>query len=179
MSLINYQDIDFTQLTHKDNIILDFFGNTIEVVPYLSISDKYNIIMTVLSKSDEVDLYNQFKTKVYFDLQMVLMYSNIVVTEEEKKDEIVLYDTLKKSGLMDLVMNAIPEEEKNSLWEDILIIQNDMMQYRRSLSAIATTIIEKAPGIIEKGKELLTLFDEDKIKFLAELITQKHEVLKD
>ena len=58
MSLINYKDIDFNKSINKETIKINFNDYEIEIVPYLSINDKYNLIMTTLSRSDEIDLYN-------------------------------------------------------------------------------------------------------------------------
>ena len=128
--------------------------------------------MTTLNKSDEADLYNSFKTKFYFELHLVLMYSNIVFSEEDKQDEIKLYDTLKSSGLMDKIIDLIPEQEKEELWNNIMIMQKAMMGYRRSISFFIGQIFEKGPGLLEKIKEALTLLDENKVKDIAQFLTQ-------
>ena len=172
MSLINYKDIDFNKSINKETIKINFNDYEIEIVPYLSINDKYNLIMTTLSRSDEIDLYNSFKTKFYFDLHLVLMYSNIVFTEEDKQDELKLYDTLKQSGLMDVIIEAIPKKERESLWGDILMAQNNMMEYRRSTSALINTVFEKGPGLIGKAKEMLSLLDENKVKMIMDIVSK-------
>lgn len=174
MALINFKDIDFTSV--QDNFrTVEFNGSEIQVVNYLSIQDKYDLIMTTLTRADEVDLYNSFKTKFYFELHLVLMYSNIVISEEEKQDEIKLYDTLKRSGLMDQIIDLIPDAEKEGLWEDILAAQRSMMEYRRSVSALLNTTFEKAPGVIEKIRTLLTHLDKDKIEMISQLIINATE----
>ena len=170
MGLINYKDIDFNKSINKETMKINFNGCEIEVIPYLSINDKYNLIMTTLNRSDEIDLYNSFKTKFYFDLHLVLMYSNIVFTEEDKKDEPKLYDTLKKSGLMDQIIDLIPADEKESLWEDILAAQKAMMEYRKSINALVNLAFEKGPGLINKVKEVLALLDENKVRMIMDII---------
>ena len=98
------------------------------------------------------------------------MYSNIVFTEEDKKDEPKLYDTLKKSGLMDQIIDLIPIDEKESLWEDILAAQKAMMEYRKSINALVNLAFEKGPGLINKVKEVLALLDENKVRMIMDII---------
>lgn len=173
MALINFKDINFNNSTNVENKIINFNDNQIEVLNYLSINDKYDLIMTTLQRSDEIDLFNSFKTKFYFDLHLVLMYSNIVVTEEEKQDEVKLYDTLKKSGLMDMIIEQIPEKDKEELWNNVLDAQKGMMEYRKSFGAIVSTMFTKAPETIDKIKQFLADMDlnEEKMKKLLNIVT--------
>ena len=170
MGLINYKDIDFNQSINKETKKINFNGSDIEIVNYLSINDKYDLIMNTVSKSDEIDLYNSFKTKFYFDLNLVLMYSNLVLTEEDKQDELKLYDTLKRSGLMDIIINSIPETEKNDLWGNIMNIQTSMMNYRRSFNYFLNATFEKIPEIINKFKELLVNVDKNTMEQIKQLL---------
>ena len=176
MSLINYTDIDFNKSINKETKKIDFNGYIIEVIPYLSINDKYDLIITTLNRSDEGDLYNNFKTKFYFDLHLVLMYSNIVFTEEDKRDELKLYDTLKQSGLMDAIISVIPESEKNSLWEDIIGIQKSMIEYRRSLNSFFNLIFEKVPETVDKIKELFANVDENTMKQAMQMLSNINNI---
>lgn len=173
MALVNYKDIDFNKSINKENKIIDFNGSIIEVIQYLSAQDKYDLIIATLQKADEADLYNSFKTKFYFDLNLAMMYSNIAVTEEDKEDEIQFYDNLKHSGLLDLIIEAIPENEKNELWNHITKIQKEMSDYRRSASSMVNTVFEKGPLLVDKIKELLSSLDEDKIQLIAKMFVDK------
>lgn len=164
MSLINFKDIDFSKSNNRENKTINFNDNIIQITSYLPANEKYNLIITILSKSDETDLFNNFKTKFYFDLNLVLMYSNIIFSEEDKQDELQLYDTLKKSGLMDMIIDAIPENEKADLWENIINIQKEMINYRRSLSALITQVADKINSI----QQTLEKLDFNQIKTVLE-----------
>lgn len=164
MGLINFKDIDFNKSNNRENKTINFNDNIIQITSYLPANEKYNLIITILSKSDETDLFNNFKTKFYFDLNLVLMYSNIIFSEEDKQDELQLYDTLKKSGLMDMIIDAIPENEKADLWENIINIQKEMINYRRSLSALITQVADKINSI----QQTLEKLDFNQIKTVLE-----------
>lgn len=173
MSIINYNDIDFSQSINKETNVINFNGIEIQVLKYLSIQDKYDLIMNTIVKADEIDLYNSFKTKFYFDLNLVLMYSNIVLSQEDKEDELKLYDNLKQSGLMDLIVEKISQEDKDELWGHIMKIQSELINYRRSTSGLVTMILEKGPGVIEKAKEVLSMLDKDKVQELLKILVKK------
>ena len=62
------------------------FGDAeIEVKQYLSIEDKYDIIMsTVKNAKDENGLYNDIKVDLFFHLFLVYKYTGITFTEKQK-----------------------------------------------------------------------------------------------
>ena len=55
----------------------DFNGNTIEVLKYLPIQDKYDLIMTTLERAEEEGVYNPVTLEAYFHLYLVYMYTNL------------------------------------------------------------------------------------------------------
>ena len=52
---------------------LDFNNKTIEVLKYLPIEDKYDLIMITLQKAEEDGIYNDIKLDMYFHLNLVYM----------------------------------------------------------------------------------------------------------
>ena len=110
MALINFKDIDFNKSINKENKIIDFNGSEIQIVQYLSSQDKYDLIMVTAQKAKEKNIYNPFLIDLYFDLNVIYLYTNIVFDAEDRADEAGLYDTLKKSGLIDIVKENIGDE---------------------------------------------------------------------
>ena len=107
MGLINYKDIDFNKSIDKENKIINFNGSEIQILPYLSITDKYDLIMATIKKSYEEGIYNPIKLKMYFNLHLVYMYTNIIFDAEDKAKVEELYDTLSNSGLITLILENI------------------------------------------------------------------------
>lgn len=64
---------------------IDFEGNKIEVLQYLPVEDKYDLVMITLQKSLEEGIYNPIKKDMYFHLYMVYMYTDISFTDKQKK----------------------------------------------------------------------------------------------
>ena len=89
----------------------DFCGQKIEVLQYLPAQDKYDLLMVTLQKSLENGVYNEFKLNLYFELNLVYMYTNISFTEKQREDEFKLYDTLKSNGFYEQFFKVINEDE--------------------------------------------------------------------
>jgi hypothetical protein len=172
MSLINFKEIDFNKSIDKTNKVINFNGQEIEVVNYLSANDKYDLIMITLQKSFEKNIYNPFKIDMYFDLNVVYLYTNIVFDAEDRLDEAALYDTLKRSGLMDAVKAEIDSDElwdiKNTIWQ----LSEIILKYRNTFGAVVGAFIEQLPQNMEKAKDIIGEFDPEKWKGLMSMASQ-------
>lgn len=164
MSLINYKDIDFNKSIDKTLKTFDFNGNEITVVPYLSISDKYDFIMITLQKSFDKGIYNQVKLDMYFDLHLVYMYTNINFVAEDRANEVDLYDTLKQSGLIDKVREYIGKEEIEDLDRLLINVRKEMSDYKGSLLSFISDIIYTLPEKAEKALEMFKNIDPEILK---------------
>lgn len=169
MGLINYKDIDFNKSINKELITFDFYGSEIAVVPYLSINDKYDLVMVALQKSLEKGIYNNVKLDMYFKLHLVYMYTNIQIDIEDREDEAALYDTLERSGLIGAVMAHIKESEIAELKDYIYTLENKIMKYRNTFGTVLNTFVEQLPENMQKAKDIISEFDPEKFKGLTEL----------
>ena len=170
MGLINFKDIDFKQSIDKELKTFDFNGSEIAVVPYLSINDKYDLVMLTLKKSLEKGVYNHVKLDMYFDLHLIYMYTNIQIDASDREDEAALYDTFKRSGLIEKVIEQIDENEIETLYSYIWEMEELMMNYYNSFSFAISDILEQIPDTINKAKEIIETLDQAKITKLTELI---------
>ena len=101
----------------------DFCGQKIEVLKYLPAQDKYDLLMVTLQKSLEGNIYNDFKLDLFFELNLVYMYTNITFTEKQREDEFKLYDNLKSNGFFELFYNALDETEYNDLLDQLTLLR--------------------------------------------------------
>ena len=101
--------------------ILDFNGEKIEVVQYLPIQKKLELISEVLSNAlseDTEGFYNPIKLEVFTAIAAVEAYTNIKFTEEEKEEIPYIYDLLESSGLLKVI---IEEGIGDMEYSDLLI----------------------------------------------------------
>lgn len=146
-----------------------FQDNEIEVFQYLPMSDKYDLVMITLQKSAEEMIYNPIKLDMYFHLHLVYMYSNLNFTQKQKEDEEKIYDCLKSNGLLDLILQHIPETE----YQELLHFIEELIEvkYKHSLSAagMVEKIIGDLPRQAEAMREILKDYDSDKISNILTL----------
>lgn len=147
----------------------DKFGeNTIEVLQYLPVSDKYDLVSMVLNKSFEDGLFNPVKTDVHFHLGLVYLYSNLNITEKQKEDEFKLYDNLVSNGLLTQIINLIPESEYQALYNYIEEYQKKTLKYKYSAAATIQSIIQDLPKNAAAAKDIVDNFDKEQYKEVIE-----------
>lgn len=178
MGLINYKDIDFNKSINKELKTFDFNGSEIAVVPYLSINDKYDLVMITLQKSLEKGIYNHVKLDMYFDLHLIYMYTNIQIDNADREDEAALYDIFKRSGLIDKVLEQIDENEIETLYSYIYEMEEIMMKYRNTFGAVLGSFIEMLPQNMEKAKAVIEEFDQEKVQSLLNMVSQIQNLQK-
>ena len=143
---------------------IEFQGNKIEVLQYLPIEDKYDLVMITLQKCYEDGIYNPIKKDMYFHLFLVYMYTDITFTDKQKEDEEKLYNTLESNGLITKVIENIPEEEYNKLFEYMDELIEEKMRYSLSSAAMISNVINTLPEKAQEAVEVLNGFDPDKYK---------------
>ncbi len=162
MAKISYANM---KLKTKDNTnIVDFNGNNIEVLQYLPIEKKYDLIMIAVQNAYEDGIYNILKLDMYFHLYLVYMYSNISFTDKQKEDELKLYDTLKSNGLLDMIISNIPEDEYTTLFRYIQDTIQAKTQHSQSFSGVISKLINDLPAQAEAAMSIVENFDKTKFQ---------------
>ena len=138
---------------------VDYNGNTIEVLQYLPIDDKYSLINITLQKAKEGSIYNPLKKDMYFHLNLVYLYTNLSFTDKQREDESKLYDTLQSSGLLDLILENIPEEEYKILYSFIEEYERDILNYQNTIAGIIANLIESLPARAEEMQKIVDNFN--------------------
>lgn len=155
MNLINFQDIDFDNFIDKNNIVISMCGQEIQVIQYLSAHDKYDLIMTTLRQAYERGMYNPLKLDMYFDLNIISMYTNIFLNAEAREDETEAYDKLKRSGIIDLVKENIPTEELMYLYDVMKKTLAAHEAYNSSVTNMLSNLLTEFTDKLGKGMEVL------------------------
>ena len=142
----------------------EFCGQKIEVLKYLPAADKYDLLMVTLQKSLEGNIYNEFKLNLFFELNLVYMYTNISFTEKQREDEFKLYDTLKSNGFFELFYETMNEDEYNDLFEQITALKATMEKSRGSVAGVIANLIEDLPANAEAAAKIVENFDPQQFK---------------
>lgn len=136
--------IPFTKLQLKKiNESKEFTYNeqVITVKQYLPIQDKLALISRVInSAADEYNFTNPVKLDMYLALEIIYTYTNLSFTEKQKEDIAKLYDLLEENKIFDKVIELIPEEEYNTLWEGVVELSESIYAYQTSVLGILDTV---------------------------------------
>lgn len=143
---------------------VDYNGNAIEVLQYLPVDDKYSLINVTLQKAKEGSIYNPLKKDMYFHLNLVYMYSSLTFTEKQREDESKLYDTLVSNGLMDLIIEAIPESEYTILYSYLDEQEELLLTYKNTFGGAISEIIENLPLRADEMQQIVSTFDPEKFQ---------------
>ena len=160
--MISYANMKLKPVTttHK----FEWNGNDIEVLDYLPIEEKYDLIMITLQKSLEDGYYNPIKIDEFFHLHLIYMYTNINFTEKQKEDEHKLYDSLKSNGLIDAFIEQMNEFDYSELFNMLEDSKRELTEYRRSTSALIQSLVSDLPKQAEAMKNIMDNFDPNKYK---------------
>lgn len=140
----------------------DFNGNTIEVLKYLPIQDKYDLIMATLERAEEEGVYNPVTLEAYFHLYLVYMYTNLTFTEKQREDELKLYDTLQSSGFIAKMLENISEAEYNTLYTYLEETAEYLIEYKNTLSYFANNLLSNMTDKIDSLQKMINEVDEGK-----------------
>lgn len=113
----------------------------VEVKQYLPINDKLEMISRVLNMSaDDMKFYNIGKMEIFLNLEILYTYTNINFTEKQKEDVCKLFDLVESSGLLNEVLDRIPESETDFIRHILLDTVENIYSYQNSAMGILDTI---------------------------------------
>ena len=162
MSKVSYANLKLK--TKTDVLTFDFEGEQIEVLQYLPISDKYDLIMITLQKAKEGNIYNQLKLDMFFHLHLVYLYTNLSFTDKQRENEFKIYDTLQSNGFIDKMIENIPQEEYNELFNLVEKQSKIEMKYMTTAASVLNKFIDDLPKNAEAAMKIVDNFDPDKFQ---------------
>ena len=161
--MVSYANMKLKVDTSTKIIELDN-GISIEILKYLPVNEKYNLINDVLLKSYENGIYNPIRLDMYFALNLVYKYSNISFTEKQKENEAKTYDTLQSTGIMDKIIDAIEDDEYNNLYTLLVETEDKYYEYRKTISGMLNDFSNQLNENADFLKEISESFDPNQFK---------------
>ena len=150
--------IAFTKLglkINKDVKTINWDNQEIEVKQYLPINEKLDMISRILNNSaDEMKFYNVGKIEVFTALEIVLSYTNIAVTEKQREDSCKLYDLIVSSGLLDAVLESLPNNEYDWIKKVTFDTVDSIYKYQNSLMGILDSVSQDYSGLDYDASDL-------------------------
>lgn len=160
--------VSFANLKLKVNTEVnefDYLDNKFEVLKYLPISDKFDLVNIVLQNSKRKDgYYDPIQLEKYFNLYIVYMYSNINFTDKQKEDEDKLYDLLESNGIINEIISHMEEAEYEDLLEKLNETKENEMSYITTAAAMIRNIIADLPTQADAAMKIVDNFDPEKFQ---------------
>lgn len=166
MAKVSYANLKL-KLNQTSNV-MDFNGQEVDIIQYLPVEDKYDLIMVTLQKSEEDGIYNPLKLDMYFHLHLVYMYTNLSFTDKQRENETKLYDVLKSNGFIDLLLQYIPMDEYNELQYYIEKYVKDNLKYKNTAGAVLQSVINDLPKNAQAAMDIVNSFDKEKYQAVVD-----------
>lgn len=160
---MQFKDMNF-KVNKEVNTINVTPNHTINVLKYLPIEDKNDLIQVTLQKADEGGIYNPLKVDMYFHLFIVYMYTDLEFTAEERANDTELYDTLKSNGIIEAVMNAMDSNEREILEGMLTECEWQKEKYRGSIAAVISGFMDNLVPNAENAAEIIKNFNPEQFQ---------------
>lgn len=157
--------VSFTTLKLKVNDSskhIQIGDKEVEVYQYIPAEDKYDLIMITLQECKENGIYNSYKKEIFFNLNLVYMYTNLSFTDKQKEDYLKLYDILESNGVFNEVIGAMAEGEYENLLTWMEEVQNDLLVYENSFAGAINNLIESLPKNAQVAADIVDGFNPEK-----------------
>ena len=169
MAKVSYANLKLK--TNTDVNTFEFQGQTIEVLKYLPIEDKYDLVMIALQKAEQDGIYNPILLDLYFHLYLVYMYTNVSFTERQKDNEPHLYDTLASNGFMKQFLDTIEVEEYEELMLYVDEIMETTLHYKNTAGAVLQSVIQDLPKNAQAAADIVNSFAPENYQAVVDFAT--------
>lgn len=166
--------VSFTNLKLKVNTEVNTFQfgenkTKIEVLKYLPIEDKNDLIHIALQNAEEDGIYNDILLEMYFNLYIIYFYTNINFTDKQKEDPAKLYDQMQSNGLITSVIEAMDNDEYANLLTSLEVIRDANLTYKNTAGAVLQTIIQDLPRNAAAAAEIVNNWNPENFKEVQRL----------
>ena len=163
------------KLVKKDEIkTITINDIEIEVKQYLPVSEKIDIVTNVLNNSQsENNFANPIHVEVYSNLEIIYAYTNLNFTDKQKETPDKLYDLLEQNGVINAVIEAIPQLEYELLIDWIKETIESYYTYRNSALGILDQISTDYSNLKYDATEIQEkIADPNNLTLLKDIVTK-------
>ena len=162
MAKVSYANLKLK--VNKEVKTFNFMEQEIEVLQYLPIEDKRDLISIVCQNAEENGIYNALLVDTYFHLYLVYLYTNINFTDKQKEDESKLFDVLLTNGIIEGVITTIPKSE----YDVLVSLLNQMIEknekYKTTFAGVVGRFINDLPAQADAAMKIVENFDPNKFQ---------------
>lgn len=153
--------------------IIEWNGQQIEVLNYLPIQEKLDLISRIVNQSiDANNFANPARLNIFTILEILYSYTNITFTAKQRENFLDTYDLFMSTGLWYKIFNVLKENgEYEYIQYTTADIVNEIYKYRDSILGILESVQEDYKNTnmdITKMEEQLT--NKENIQFLKDVM---------
>jgi len=156
--------------TNKEVKIAEFNNTKIEVLQYLPVEDKNDLIQITMQKSFMDGYFNEILLDAYFHLNIIYLYTNLNITEKQREDELKLYDKIYSSGLLEVILGQLPEDEYKYLFNMLQEQTKDFLTYKNSAAAVVQSFIQDLPANAAAAADIVNNWDANKFQSVQDMV---------
>lgn len=172
MAKISMTKLNLVKNTNIKNI--EFNKQQVEIKQYLPIEAKLNLISDIINLSvDNNNFYNPCRIEIYQVTRIIMAYTNINFTDKQKEDIYKLYDLLVGSGLAELIIDNIPEDELDFIKNGVIETIKSIYAYHNSILGILENISKDYNNLeLDASKIQQQLADKNNLALLRDVLNQ-------
>lgn len=163
------------KLAKKNDIAKVQYGEQeIEVLQYLPVNEKLALIGRVIDNTnDENNFVNPVKVEVIGSLEIIYAYTNLTFTEKQKENPDKLYDLLEQNGIINLIINAIPEAEYKFLIDGINDTIKSVYEYHNSIVGMMEMLGKDYSNLDFEASDIQKkIADPENLSLLKDILTK-------
>ena len=131
-----------TPVKKIEAITITLNEQVVEVEQYLPVQEKMAMLEDVLNHTiDETGFFNPTRLEVFFILYLIKTYTNISITDKMIEDAPKTYDLLEMNGIIDAIINAIPDTEYEMLYDAVETTSQHVSEHITSFAGTIKTVL--------------------------------------
>lgn len=155
-----------------DPVTIQINGQDIEVIQYLPTQEKLALVERVLNRTiDDTNFFNPVRMEVYTVIEIINTYTNISITEKMIENAPKTFDTLVMNKIIDAVVEAIPEEEYDTVFDAVEDCAVHITNYLNSIQGVLKTVAQDYDATKMNVDEMMKTLDQpDKVGLLKDIL---------
>lgn len=130
-----------TPIKNIDPKVINIGGEEITVIQYLPMADKITFVENILEEVfDSTGLSSPIRTEVHFYLNLIKTYTNISITDKMMENAGKTYDLLEMNHIIEAVIENIPKDEFEALFDYVSDTVEHIEQFNYSLLGVMKTV---------------------------------------
>jgi len=130
MAKLSFNKLGLSKSQDKKEI--QYNENTIEIYKYLDIKSKSTLVNAAVRAAVIEGIVDEILADAYLHIFIIEYYTNISFTGKQKENIFETFDLMESNGLIQLVIENIPEDEYNYIFSMAKKLTANLNEFNRS-----------------------------------------------